>query len=265
VELINTVSGAAHAAGHKAVVVLNSGTAVAMPWVNNVDAVLEMWYPGERGGEATSNLLYGLVNPSGKLPMTFPKNDDSTPFSSNLERTTGTQTGTETRPSIKWTDGVDVGYRWYTDPTANVNGYKPLYPFGFGLSYTTFRYSGLHVKNAEDGGLDVTFNVKNTGKKDGADSPQVYIGASPDLAVPTYDANGIVTGGFQQSAQKLVQFDHIQLAAGQSKTQTLHVDRQQVSAWDTIGQKWVIGSGDRTISLGASSEELVLSFTRKVR
>ena len=260
------MSAAAHAAGHKAVVVLNSGTAVAMlPWVNNVDAVLEMWYPGERGGEATSNLLYGLVNPSGKLPMTFPKNDDSTPFSSNLERTTGTQTGAETTPSIKWTDGVDVGYRWYTDPTANVNGYKPLYPFGFGLSYTTFRYSGLHVKNAEDGGLDVTFNVKNTGKKDGADSPQVYLGASPDLAAPIYDANGIVTGGFQQSAQKLVQFDHIQLAAGQSKTQTLHVDRQQVSAWDTIGQKWVIGSGDRTISLGASSEELVLSFTRKVR
>jgi beta-glucosidase len=115
------------------------------------------------------------------------------------------------------------------------------------------------------GALDVTFNVKNTGKKDGADSPQVYIGASPDLAVPTYDANGIVTGGFQQSAQKLVQFDHIQLAAGQTKTQTLHVDRQQVSAWDTVGQKWVIGSGDRTISLGASSEELILSFTRKVK
>ena len=265
VDLINTVSAAAHAAGHKAVVVLNSGTAVAMPWVDNVDSVLEMWYPGERGGKATSNLLYGLVNPSGKLPMTFPKNDDSTPFSSNLERTTGTQTGTETTPSIKWTDGVDVGYRWYTDPTANVKGYKPLYPFGFGLSYTTFRYSGLHVKNAKDGGLDVRFTVENTGKKDGAYSPQVYIGASPDLAVPTYDANGIVTGGFQQSAQKLVQFDHIQLAAGQSKTETLHVDRQQVSAWDTIGQKWVIGSGDRTISLGASSEELVLSVTRKVR
>jgi beta-glucosidase len=265
VDLINTVSAAAHAAGHTAVVVLNSGTAVAMPWVDNVDAVLEMWYPGERGSEATSNLLYGLVNPSGKLPMTFPKNDDSTPFSNYPERTNGTQTGTETRPSIKWTDGVNVGYRWYTDPTANVKGYKPLYPFGFGLSYTTFRYSGLHVKNAKDGGLDVTFNVKNTGKKDGADSPQVYIGASPDLAVPTYDANGIVTGGFQQSAQKLVQFDHIQLAAGQTKTQTLHVDRQQISAWDTVGQKWVVGSGDRTISLGASSEELVLSFTRKVK
>jgi len=247
--------------GHKAVVVLNSGTAVAMPWVDNVDAVLEMWYPGERGGKATSNLLYGLVNPSGKLPMTFPKDDNSTPFSGHLERTTGTQTGTETTPSIKWTDGVNVGYRWYTDPTANVNGYKPLYPFGFGLSYTTFQYSGLHVKNAKDGGLDVTFTVKNTGHKDGADSPQVYIGVSPDLAAPTYDVNNIATGGFQQSALKLVQFDHIQLAAGQSKTVTLHVDLQQVSAWDTIAQKWVRGTGERVVSLGSSSENLALSVT----
>ena len=261
VNLINIVSAAAHAMGHKAVVVLNSGTAVAMPWVDNVDAVLEMWYPGERGGEATSNLLYGLVNPSGKLPMTFPKDDNSTPFSGHLERTTGTQTGTETTPSIKWTDGVDVGYRWYTDPTANVNGYKPLYPFGFGLSYTTFRYSDLHVKNAKDGGLDVTFTVKNTGHKDGADSPQVYIGVSPDLAAPIYDVNNIATGGFQQSALKLVQFDHIQLAAGQSKTVTLHVDLQQVSAWDTIAQKWVRGTGERVVSLGSSSENLALSVT----
>ncbi len=264
VNLINTVSAAAHAAGHKAVVVLNSGTAVAMPWVNNVDAVLEMWYPGERGGEATSNLLYGLVNPSGKLPMTFPKDDNSTPFSDHLERTTGTQTGTETTPSIKWTDGVDVGYRWYTDPTANVNGYKPLFPFGFGLSYTTFRYSALQVKNAQDGGLDVRFTVTNMGKKAGADSPQVYIGASPNLARPTFDANGIATAGFQQSALKLVQFDHIRLASGQSKTETLHVARQQVSAWDTVGQKWVIGSGDRVVSLGSSSADLALSVTWKV-
>ena len=262
---LNTVSAAAHAAGHKAVVVLNSGTAVSMPWVNNVDAVLEMWYPGEKGGEATSNLLYGVVNPSGKLPMTFPTDDNSTPFSGHLERTTGTQTGAETAPSIKWTDGVDVGYRWYTDPTANVNGYKPLYPFGFGLSYTTFRYSNLHVKNAKDGGLDVRFTVKNTGHKDGADAPQVYIGASPDLPAATYDANGIATGGFQQSALKLVQFDHIQLAAGESKTETLHIDVQQISAWDTIAQKWVIGSGERVISLGSSSEDLALSISRKVK
>jgi beta-glucosidase len=264
VDLINTVSAAAHAAGHKVVVVLNSGTAVAMPWLDNVDAVLEMWYPGERGSEATINLLYGLVNPSGKLPMTFPKDDNSTPFSGHLERSTGTQTGTETTPSIKWTDGVDVGYRWYTDPTANVNGYKPLFPFGFGLSYTSFKYSGLEVKNAADGGLDVKFTVTNTGKKAGADSPQVYIGASPDLAKPILDSNGIAIGGFQQSALKLVQFDHIRLGSGQSKTQTLHVDPLQVSAWDTVGQKWVIGTGSRVISLGSSSQDLALTVTSKV-
>ena len=262
--LITTVAAAAHAAGHQVVVVMNSGSAVAMPWLDQVDAVLEMWYPGEEGGTATSNLLYGKVNPSGKLPITFPTSDDATPFSGHPERTIGSIAGDETATSIKWNENLNMGYRWFTDPTANTTGLEPLFPFGFGLSYTSFAYRDLSVRNASDGGLDVTFTVTNTGTKAGADSPQVYLGESPYLPGPVVDGNGITVSGFQQTPVKLVQFDHVELAAGASATKTLHVPVRQVSAWDTVGQTWVVGTGVRKVSLGASSEDLVLSATRNV-
>jgi beta-glucosidase len=263
--LVNTVADAAHAAGHKVTVVVNSGGAIAMPWASKADAILEMWYPGQEGGTATANLLYGTSDPSGRLPMTFPVDNDSTPFSGQSERSAGSQAPDETTPSIKWTDGVDVGYRWYTDPTANTSGFKPLFAFGHGLSYTTFDYSGLSVKPAADGGLDVTFTVKNTGSRAGGTAPQIYLGKSPDLAAPVLDNHGIVTSGFQQSAQKLVQFDHVELAAGASKTETLHVDVQQLSAWDGPAQKWVVGTGARTVSLAAASDDIKQTVTTTVR
>lgn len=262
--LITTVAAAAHAASHKVTVVLNSGGAVATPWASDVDAILEMWYPGEEGGTATSNLLYGVANPGGQLPITFPKDNDSTPFSGHPERSAGSQASDETTPSIKWSDGVDVGYRWYTDPAANTTDVKPAYAFGYGLSYTTFAYSGLSVKNAADGGLDVTFSVKNTGSKEGATSPQVYLGPSADLPAPTYDAHGIVVSGFQQSAQKLVQFAHVDLAPGEAKRETVHVDVQQLSAWDGVAQKWVMGTGERKIMLGAASDDIKQTVTKNV-
>jgi len=264
VTLINTVAAAAHAAGHKVTVVLNSGTAVSTAWADNVDALLEMWYPGQEGGTATSNLLYGKVNPSGRLPMTFPVDDDHTPFSGHVERTTGNKTGTETVNSIKWNDGIYVGYRWYTDPAVNTTNATPRYAFGYGLSYTTFDYSNLSAKSSADGGLDVTFTVKNTGTKAGGTAPQIYLGASPDLVAPTYDANGIVTAGFEQSKEKLVQFDHVTLAAGESTTLTLHVNTQQLSGWDTVAQNWVLGTGNRAISLGAASNDIKQTITKNI-
>ncbi|MEN0127991.1 MAG: glycoside hydrolase family 3 C-terminal domain-containing protein [Brevundimonas sp.] len=264
-DLINAVAPAAHAAGHKVVIVLNAGSAVAMPWADQADAILNMWYPGQEGGTATANLLYGKANPSGKLPITFPVDDAHTLFTDSPERTTATLSGDDpTVSSFKWTEGVNVGYRWYTDPVANPNGYKPLYAFGHGLSYTSFDYSNLGVKQSAKGGLDVTFTVKNTGTKAGADAPQVYLGASPDLAPPVFDSNGLVIDGFQQSAQKLVQFERVSLDAGASKTLTLHVDQQDVSAWDTVGQHWVVGTGNRTVSLGAASDDIKLTVTKNV-
>ncbi|RIJ67023.1 hypothetical protein D1871_23450 [Nakamurella silvestris] len=264
VNLVNAVSAAAHAAGHKVAVVVNSASAVQLNWAANVDAILEMWYPGQEGGTATANLLYGKTNPSGKLPITFPKDDASTPFAGHPERVAGTQDSDETVLSTKWTDGVDVGYRWYTDPAANTTDVKPLYAFGHGLSYTSFAYSGLTVKNAADGGLDVTFTVTNTGTKAGGEAAQVYLGASPDLAAPVYNSKGLVVDGFQQSALKLVQFAKVQLAPGAAKTQTLHVDVQQLSGWSTVGQNWVLGTGDRVISLAAASDDIKLTATKKI-
>jgi len=263
--LVTTVAQAAHAAGHKVSVVVNSGAALAMPWADSVDAILEMWYPGQEGGTATTNLLYGKVNPSGRLPISFPKDNDSTPFSGRPERSTGSQAADETTPSIKWTDGVNVGYRWYTDPTANPTGIEPQFAFGYGLSYTTFGYSGLSAKPTADGGLDVTMTVSNTGSRAGATSPQVYVGPSPDLAAPVRDSHGIVVSGFEQSARKLVQFDHVDLAAGQSKTLTLHVDVQELSAWDSVAQRWVVGTGNRSIMLGAASDDIKQTVTTDVR
>lgn len=262
--LIDSVSTAARAAGKKVVVVVNSGGAITMPWASKVDGILEMWYPGQEGGTATANLLYGKANPSGKLPLTFPVDNDSTPFAGHLERTSGVQDSDESAKTVKWTEGVNVGYRWYTDPTANPDGIDPLYAFGHGLSYTSFDYSGLSVKAAAGGALDVSFTVTNTGKREGGTSPQVYLGPSPDLAAPVYDAKGFVTKGFQQSAQKMVQFDHVDLAPGASKNMTLRINTRQLSAWDTAGQKWVLGTGERTIKLGAASDDIVDSVVKNV-
>ncbi len=263
-KLITDVAAAARGVGKKTVLVMNSGTAVAMPFAPQVDAILEMWYPGQEGGTATADLLYGKYNPSGRLPMTFPVDDNATPFTNHPAWTDGTQEPGEATRTIKWGDGVNVGYRWYTDPASNVNGYKPRFAFGYGLSYTTFDLGGLAVKNAADGGLDVTFTVTNTGSRRGGTAPQIYLGPSPDLKAPVYDANGLVIDGFQQSEMKLVQFDHVDLEPGASKTETLHVDVQQLSAWDTKAQKWVLGTGDRKVMLAAASNDIKQTVTKNV-
>ena len=263
-ELVNAVADAAKAAGKRVVVVLNSGAAVAMPWLDKIDSLVEMWYPGEEGGTATSNVLYGKVNPSGKLTISFPKNDDSTPFSGHPERTSPVVSGTTTTPALKWSEGINLGYRWYTNPQVNTADVDPLFPFGFGLSYSSYKYSGLSTRRAADGGLNVSFTVTNTGDKDGADSPQVYIGESPDLPGPKFDGNEIAISGFEQSPRKLVQFDKVNLSAGESKTVTLKVPVRQLSAWDTVKHEWVLGTGNRRVELGHSSEDIAAATTTNI-
>lgn len=267
--LITEVADAAHAAGHKAVVVLNTGSAVQTPWIDKVDGILEMWYPGQEGGTATAELLYGQANPSGHLTVSFPKDSKQDLFGTvdtngngisdagdqNWERSNATTDAGDAYASFKWTEGLAVGYRWFTDPTENTAGYSPQFAFGHGLSYTDFAYSGLAVRSAKDGGLDVSFTVKNTGTRDGYDAPQVYVGPSPDLD----------PAKFQQTALKLVQFDDVKLEAGKSTKVALHVDPKDLSSYSTENNNWVLGTGNRTVYLGAASDDIRQSVNAKVR
>ncbi|MFD0689664.1 beta-glucosidase family protein [Actinomadura fibrosa] len=229
------------AANPDTVVVLNTGGPVQMPWLKQVKGVVEMWYPGQEGGTATADVLYGAVNPSGRLPITFPA--ATTPFTGHPERSTG-QDG-----KITWTEGLQSGYRWYT-----TNNVAPLYPFGYGLSYTTFAYSALRATAARDGGLDVRLTVRNTGRRTGTAVPQIYLGPSPDLP-----------STIQQVKRKLTGFDRVTLRPGASRTITLHVPARELSSWSTPENTWVRGTGQRTVQAGASSTDLPLSTTVRVR
>ena len=169
------------------IVVLNTSDPVAMPWLGSVKAVLEMWYPGDTGGYATANVLLGNTDPAGRLPFTWPAalgqgvaNQPAThpERTSNGVDATGKFCTTPGSPfggpqcTTTYTEGIYVGYRWYDQQHLT-----PLYPFGYGLSYTHFGYSGLHWAPARDGGLDVAFRVTNTGSVTGDEVPQAYLGA----------------------------------------------------------------------------------------
>jgi beta-glucosidase len=230
------------AANPNTVVVLNTGNPVLMPWLDSVKSVLEMWYPGQEGGTATANLLLGKAVPGGKLPITFPVSSDQTPFAGHPERVTGAN------GQITWSEGLFMGYRWY-----DANDVAPLFPFGFGLSYTSFDYSKLRVAPTRDGGLRVSFRVRNVGRYRGAEVPQVYVGPSPD-----------VPADVQQAQRQLVQFDRITLDPGDSDDVTLTIAPRQLSYWSTATQQWVLGGGRRTIYVGPSSRQLPLTVTAAI-
>jgi beta-glucosidase len=138
-----------------------------------------------------------------------------------------------------------VGYRWF-----DKEGIAPLFPFGHGLSYTNFAYSGLKVEKAADGGLDVSVDIKNTGSVDSDEVPQIYLGVPSEIPA-----------GVQFPVRALVAFDRIHLAAGEAKTATLHVAPRQLQYWSTKEGKWVTATGKRTLSVGASSRDLRLEQT----
>nr|AUO14861.1 Beta-glucosidase [Amycolatopsis sp.] len=236
-ELIDAVA----AANPRTVVVLNTGSAVKMPWLAKTAAVLEMWYPGQKGAEATTALLYGDVNPQGKLTQTFPVDEAHTLVSGGAGLYPG-QDG-----QVAYTEGVNVGYRWYA-------GHKtaPLFPFGFGLSYTTFAYSALTASNASDGGLDVKVTVRNTGTRTGTEVAQVFVGPSPQVTAP-------------QPPTALGGYAKVTLSPGASRTLTIHVDPRQLSYWDTTAKAWKRGAGTRAVQMGSSSTSLPLTTRVAVR
>ncbi len=224
------------------IVVLNTSLPVALPWAGKVKAILEMWWPGDEGGWSTANLLLGKSSPAGRLPVTWGKRLEDYPATDpkHPERSSKGVGGKTT-----YSEGVNVGYRWFDHEKID-----PLYPFGFGLSYTTFAYSGLKVAKAADGGLDVSLKITNTGKVASDEVPQVYLSAPSEIPE-----------GVKFPIRALVAFDRIHLGAGEAKTVTLHVAPRQLEYWSTANGKWTRASGSRTLSVGASSRDLKLEQT----
>lgn len=258
-EMILKVAEAAHAAGNKVVVVLNNDSAVVMEdWIDAVDAILEMYYPGQRGGIATANLLTGAVNPSGKLAFTIPKKDEETILTNSDEAWADWLTEDEGGNTTNFREGIMTGYRWY-----DANGIEPQFDFGYGLSYTTFEYSDLSVTFApyanETAGFDVTFTVTNTGDVTGSEVAQVYLG---EAQLPE---------GLQSAKVQLAGFEKVRdIEPGESREVTIHVSERALSYWnsnqeeltereDGTKDKWTLATGARTIYVGAASDNLILN------
>jgi beta-glucosidase len=224
------------------VVVLNTSQPVALPWVNKVKAVLEMWWPGDEGGWSTAKILLGEVSPAGRLPVTWGKSLADYP-ATDPKFPERSKKGVDHKTT--YSEGVNVGYRWF-----DKENIEPLFAFGHGLSYTTFDYSALNVTKSNDGGLTVKVRIKNTGSVASDEVPQVYLGAPSEIP-----------DGVQFPVRALVAFDRIHIKAGESKDVTLHIAQRQLQYWSTKEQKWETASGKRTISVGGSSRNLRLNQT----
>jgi beta-glucosidase len=230
----------------RTVVVLNVSQPVALPWLEKVKAVLQMWWPGDEGGWATANLLLGKTSPAGRLPFSWGKRLEDYPATDPVhpERSSGGANGATT-----FSEGVYVGYRWFDKQKI-----APVFPFGFGLSYTTFAYSGLKAVPASDGGLDVSFQLKNTGSVAGDEVPQVYCGAPNPRP-----------GGADFAVRSLGAFERVHLDAGQSQPVTVHIPLRRLQYWSTAEGKWVKAAGRRDVLVGGSSRDLVLTASVDIR
>lgn len=237
-ELVDEVA----AVNPNTIVVLNTSQPVALPWLDKVKAVLEMWWPGDEGGWSTANLLLGKSSPAGRLPITWARRLEDYP-ATDPRHPERSKKGTDGQTTFS--EGIDVGYRWFDREKI-----EPLFPFGHGLSYTTFAYSGLRVDKASDGGLDVQVSIRNTGDVGSDEVPQVYVGAPHQ-----------VPAGVQFPVRALAAFDRMFISAGERRTITLHVAPRQLQYWSTVTGKWVTSSGQRTVSVGASSRDLRLETT----
>ena len=209
------------------VVVVESGNPVLMPWKDQVSAIVEAWYPGEGGGNAIANVLFGKVNPSGKLPVTFPLRDADTPTWGN---------GTIAQNPV-YSEGLKMGYRWY-----DAQHIQPMFPFGHGLSYTHFAYSDLRVHEHHDHSATVSFTLRNDGPVAGAEVPQVYLAGLNDPVEPP---------------KRLVGWDKVSLNAGEARRVRVEVPAEMRRVWDTKRNDWRLAMGGQ-FYVGASSRDIRL-------
>lgn len=236
------------AANPRTIVVLETGGPVTMPWIDQVSAVLEAWYPGIRGAEAIANIMFGDANPSAKLPITFARTEADLPH----PQIPGPARGGEPAPGaggfggfggpplppfdIDYTEGLKVGYKWF-----DAEERQPLYPFGYGLAYTTFAYSGLQASPK-----NVAFTVKNIGRRAGAEIAQVYV------ALPR-SAN--------EPPKRLIGWEKVSLAPGEAKTVRLALEPQFLSIFNVDKDGWELVPGEYQVFVGASSRDTPLVST----
>jgi beta-glucosidase len=247
------------AANPRTIVVLETGGAVTMPWIEQVSGVIAAWYPGIRGAEALVNILFGDVNPSGKLPLTFAKSDADLPHPKSVRQPPAPAAAGPTAPvsglpdipgfkvnstkfDVTYEEGLKVGYKWY-----DAENKTPLFPFGYGLSYTTFAYSD--VKTEVSNGITVTFRVKNSGKRTGEEVAQVYV---------------TLPASTQEPPKRLVGWSKVALAPGESKEVTVHVEPLYLSIFNVEKNGWQLVPGDYKLWVGGSSRDLPLSAVVKL-
>src|ERR1035438_1351529 len=250
-DLVNAVA----AANPHTIVVLETGGPAAMPWIDKVSAAIEIWYPGIRGAEALADVLFGDVNPCGKLPATFANSEADLPHpvlpgtppapvggapaaAGGPGAAPGGGRGMMAAFDIDYTEGLKVGYKWF-----DAEAKEPLFPFGYGLSYTTYSYSGLKA------GIDsVIFTVRNTGKRDGAEIAQVYVGLPAEAKEPP---------------KRLVGWEKVRLAPGEAKTVTVKLEPKFLSIFNEQKDDWQLLPGEYEFFVGGSSRNTPLTASVK--
>ncbi len=221
----NALITAVAAKAKRVIVVLQNGSPVLMPWLPNVHGVLEAWFPGVQGGQAIADVIFGDVNPSGKLPITFPQQDSDLPQ----------KAVSRTELDVKYREDLLMGYRWY-----DANDIKPLFPFGFGLSYTNFSYSKLKIRADVSNNVTVKFTLKNTGARAGAEVAQVYAQLPSGLGEPP---------------QRLVGWAKVFLAPGQTKEITLAIPVARFATWNVDDHAWRVNPGIYKLNVGGGSRD----------
>jgi beta-glucosidase len=233
------------AANPRTIVVLETGTAVTMPWLGNVAGVVEAWFAGSAGHKALANVLVGEVNPSGKLTITFPKTEQDLPhpvipplsFRDRGQGSHAVNAGAHASGySVTYDEGAEVGYKWF-----EAQNKQPLFAFGYGLSYTTFAYSGLKVDSAAK---TVRFTIKNTGSRVGTEIAEVY------ARLPQ---------GADEPYKRLVGWKRIELSAGESRTVTVAVDTRPLQTFDEASESWNLAPGAYQVMVGPSSDSTPLT------
>jgi beta-glucosidase len=227
--------------------VLETGNPVSMPWVNSVSAILEAWFAGSSGDHALANILFGDVNPSGKLPITFPKAEGDLPHLTIVQPPPNTEPPPgpdhwkrvlEGLPAFQtnYDEGLKVGYKWYDAEK------KPaLFPFGYGLSYTTYEYSNLKVTPGDH--VTVSVTIKNMGDRAGTEIAEIYAELPASTGEPP---------------KRLVGWKRVELNPGESKDVTIEVEPLFLSIFNTERNSWQRVAGDYTFLVGGSSQDLPL-------